>query len=180
MKIFSSASPSAAPAQRAPSSAGAGDVRVGLAQRVIAVHGDHAAAEATVRLLDEAGFPVHRAAIVGRGLTTMESANGWMSSSEVAGRGALSGVAVGALTGWILAIVDLVDPTVSSAWLVVNAAILGAVLGAAIGLIGYAATRGRRSITTEPKLVATHYDVQVDAELADRAVRLLESERPAT
>ncbi|PRY20132.1 general stress protein [Pseudosporangium ferrugineum] len=176
MKIFSSATPTSVPGPRGPSSADAGEVRVGLAQRVIAVHDDHAGAEATVRLLDDAGFPVHRAAIVGRGLTTVESATGWLSSAEVTGRGAVSGLAVGALTGWILVVVDLVTPAVPSAWLVVNAAVLGAVLGAVIGLIGYAATRGRRSVTTEPKLIATHYDVQVDAELADRAVRLVESQ----
>ena len=154
------------------------DGRVGLARRVIAVHDSHDAAERTIRKLADADFPVERAAIVGRDLTTVQRVTGLLSTPEVAARGALSGVVIGALTGWLLAVVDLITPTVAVAWLTINAAILGAVLGAVTGLLGYVFTRGRRSVATTSAITAAHYDVTVDAELADRAARLLADDGP--
>ena len=152
------------------------DVRVGVAQRVIAVHPDHEKAEQTVQTLADAGFPAQRATIVGRGLTIVDRVTGQLSTADVTARGAASGVVVGALVGSLLGLFDLVTPTVPVAWLAVNAAILGAVLGAVTGLLGYTFTRGRRSFTTHSRITATHYDVQVDADLADRAVRLLDGD----
>ncbi|WP_199516650.1 general stress protein [Nucisporomicrobium flavum] len=147
--------------------------QLGVAQRVIAVHEDHAEAERTVQALAEAGIPAGRTSIVGRGLTFADRGTGRLSTGEVTARGAVSGLIVGALTGWLLGLFDLVTSSVSTWWLVVNAAALGAVLGATIALVGYAATRGRRSFSTPPTLTASHYDVLVDADLADHAVRVL-------
>ena len=159
-----------------PTAERAGARVVGVAQRVVAVHPDHEKAEQTVQTLAEAGFPAQRAAIVGRGLTIVDRVTGQPSTADVAGRGAVSGLVVGALVGSLLGLFDLITPTVPVAWLAVNAAILGAVLGAVTGLLGYAFTRGRRSFTTQSRITATHYDVQVDADLADRAVRLLDGD----
>lgn len=150
--------------------------RVGVAQRVIAVHGDHDAAQHTIQRLADAGFPEHRATIVGRGLAAVDHLTGQLSTADVTRRGAVAGAVIGALTGWILGLVDLIAPTVPLAWLILNAAILGAILGATTGLLGYVFTRGRRSVTTSSGMTARHYDVQVDAELADRAVRALQDE----
>ncbi|HET6530082.1 MAG TPA: general stress protein [Actinoplanes sp.] len=161
-------------AERTPPADEPVDARVGVAQRVIAVHRDHDAAWQTVQKLSDGGFPAHRATIVGRDLAVVERVTGQLSTADVTRRGALSGVVIGALTGWILGLVDLIAPTVPVAWLILNAAILGAVLGAATGLLAYAFTHGRRSVSTPSGITASHYDVQVDAELADRAVRVLQ------
>ena len=154
--------------------------RVGVAQRVIATHPDHAGAVRTLGFLTQADFPADRATVVGRGLTFVERGTGQLPTAGVCGRGALSGLVIGGLTGWLVGLVDLVTPSVATWWLTVNTAVLGAVLGAVTALVGYAATRGRRSFTTTPILRASQYDVQVDADLADHAVRLLaEAQRPS-
>jgi hypothetical protein len=163
----------AAPARSAEDRAGA---HVGVAQRVVAVHADHEAAKQTVQELADRGFPAHRATIVGRGLTLVDRVKGQLSTADVAARGAVSGLVVGALVGSLLGLFDLVTPTVPVAWLAVNAAILGAVLGAVTALLGYAFTHGSRSFVMRSGITASHYDVQVDADLADRAVRLLDGE----
>jgi hypothetical protein len=152
---------------------------LGVAQRVIAAHGDHGSALRTVQTLTEGGLPGERVVVVGRGLTFVERGTGWLSTAEVTGRGALSGLVTGGLTGWLLAVFDLLTASVSTWWLAVNAAILGAALGAIIALIGYAGTRGQRSFSTAPTLTASHFDVLVDADLADQAARTLAAAQPA-
>ncbi|MEU4214163.1 general stress protein [Actinoplanes sp. NPDC026623] len=147
--------------------------QVGVAQRAIAVHEDHDEAERTVRALAEAGIPAGRTSIVGRGLAFADRGTGRLSTGEVTARGAVSGLIIGALTGWLLGLFDLVTASVSTWWLILNAAALGAMLGATIALVGYAATGGRRSFSTGPTLTASHFDVLVDASLADQAVRVL-------
>lgn len=159
-----------------PSHTVAADARVGVAQRVVAVHPDHESAEQTVQALVDAGLPAHRATIVGRGLITVDRITGQLSTADVTARGAVSGLVVGALVGSLLGTFDLIIATVPVVWLAVNAAILGSVLGAVTALLGYAATQGRRSFATHSGITASHYDVQVDADLADQAVRLLDGE----
>ena len=146
---------------------------VGVAQRVIAVHSDHHSAVQTLKTLTDAGFPADRTTIVGRDLAFVERGTGLLSTAEVTGRGATAGLAIGGLTGWLLGLFNLATASVATWWLVVNAALLGAVLGAVAALLGYAVTRGRRSFQTEPILTAAHFDLQVDADLADGAVRML-------
>ncbi|GAA3939316.1 general stress protein [Actinoplanes auranticolor] len=170
---------SSIPAQ--PQATSVAPAHVGVAQRVIAVHSDHHSAVRTLQNLTDAGFPADRTTIVGRELTFVERGTGLLSTAEVTRRGATTGLAIGGLTGWLLGLFNLVTPSVATWWLVVNAALLGAVLGAVAALLGYVATRGRRSFLTEPILTAAHFDLQVDADLADRAVRMLAShESPAT
>jgi hypothetical protein len=151
--------------------------KVGVAQRVIAVHQDHDGAERTVQKLADGGLSTERTVIAGRGLTVTERSTGWLSTAEVTRRGALSGLVIGGLTGWLLGVFGLFTSSVSTWWLMVNAALLGAVLGAVTALVGYVATRGQRSFSTTPTLRASHYDVLVDADLADQAVRLLAPEQ---
>lgn len=169
-------SPGATEVPHAPQPAA---TKVGVAQRVIAVHQDHDGAERTVQTLTDGGLPAERTVVVGRGLTVVERGTGWLSTAEVTRRGALSGLFIGGLTGWLLGVFGLLTSSVSTWWLTVNAAVLGAVLGAVTALLGYVATRGQRSFSTAPTLRASHYDVLVDADLADQAVRLLAAERPA-
>jgi hypothetical protein len=147
--------------------------KVGVAQRVIAVHEDHHEAQRTVQTLTEGGLPAERTAVVGRGLTFVEQGTGRLSTAEVTRRGAVSGLVIGGLTGSLLGVFNLVTPSVATWWLAVNAAVLGAVLGAVTALLGYVITHGHRTFATAPNVTASHYDVLVDAELADQAVRML-------
>lgn len=162
-----------------PGSSEPATTRLGVAQRVVAVHEDHDGAQRTVRALTEGGLPAERMVVVGRGLTFAERGTGLLSTPEVTRRGALSGLIIGGLTGWLLGVFDLLTSSVSTWWLVVNAAILGALLGAVTALIGYVINRGQRSFSAAPTLTAAHFDVLVDADLADQAARMLVVEQSA-
>jgi uncharacterized membrane protein len=155
------------------------DDRVGLARRVIASYPDYRGAERAVQRLSEAEFPVEQTAIVGSGLTLVEKVTGRVSAATVAARSAASGAVVGALLGWLLGLFDLMDPLVAALWLALYGALLGAVIGVAVGLLAYAATRGRRGFTTIGGVRAERYDITVDAESADRAVRVLRETSPS-
>ena len=76
--------------QRSPSTPDFPDeqAHVGLAQRIIASHTEHAAAEQTVASLRAAGLPADRATIVGSGLQLQERGRGQLSTADVTGRGA--------------------------------------------------------------------------------------------
>ncbi|SNY25641.1 general stress protein [Paractinoplanes atraurantiacus] len=151
------------------------DDHVGVAQRMVAVHTDHRAAQESVAVLDDAGLPAERIAIVGSGLRVVERGQGRLSTADVAGRGAVSGLVVGMLVGWLLSLVGLTTPETSAIWLAVNAGVLGAILGAVVALVGYVATRGNRTFVQPAQIQAEKFGVLVDADLADRAVRALRS-----
>lgn len=68
---------------------------------------------------------------------------------------------------------NLVNPLVSMMMLALWGVILGAVVGALAGVIGYAATGGHRDFTSVSMMQAEHYNVMVDTDLADDAQRLL-------
>jgi hypothetical protein len=51
--------------------------------------------------------------------------------------------------------------------------ILGAVVGAVAGGLGYALTGGKRDFTSVSMMQAEHYNVLVDADMADDAQRLM-------
>lgn len=77
--------------------------------------------------------------------------------------GAVSGLIVGALVGWLLVLFGAMTPEISALWLTVNAGILGAVLGATVTLLGYLLTRGHRWFTYPPDVRARQHEVLVDA-----------------
>lgn len=150
------------------------DVRLGVAQRIVATYTDHAAAQETVRRLEAGSVSAERSAIVGIGLHPSEGRyRGRLSTLDVLRRGAASGLVVGALVGWLLEVLGIVTDAVATAWLIADAGLLGALLGACVALIGYAATLGHRSFEAAHLLQVDTYAVLVDADLADAAVRRL-------
>lgn len=153
---------------------------VGVARRTVASYRDYQDAERAVGRLAREDFPADQTMIVGCGLRFVERVTGRATALSVALRAAVAGAVVGAFTGWLLGIFNLVDPLVAAAWLAVNGALLGMVLGAVIGLISYVVTRGRRDFTAVAAIRAERYDVLTDAEIADRAVRLLQPAPPET
>ena len=147
------------------------------ARRTIATTPSYAEAERIVDQLSDRGFPVERVAIVGHDLQVVEQVVGRMTWGRAALNGALSGALPGVLVGWIFGLFSWVDPLIAAAQLGLYGLVIGAVLGAIAGLVLYGLQRGRRDFASVPMMRPTRYEVVVDAEVADEALRLLGTER---
>jgi hypothetical protein len=145
-------------------------------RRTIASYANYANAESAVDWLADQGFPVDRGAIVGMGLRSVERVAGRMT----AGRAALVGAAWGIIVGALLALLAGIFPWDSgSGEMLAYAVVLGAGFGVAVSgaLVHEALSGGRRDFISATRIEADRYDVQVDADSADEAERLL-SGRP--
>ncbi len=122
--------------------------------------------------LSDEGFPVERLAIVGSDLRLVERVTGRLTYARAARDGVASGAFTGALFGLILGlfVVDDTDALV----LFLYGVVIGAALGAAFGLVGYAFTAGARDFTSASGMEAGRYEVVADEEVADEARRLIE------
>ena len=154
----------------------AGEAQVGVAQRAVTVHEEYRAAQRTTARLTDAGVAGHRIAVVGSGLGVRKRDRGRLSAADVTRRGAAFGLTIGALVGWLLPLFDIMTARMATPWVLVNAAILGAMLGAAVALLGQGLTRGQRWFSQPANVRAQRYEVLVDADIADEAVRLLHTE----
>jgi hypothetical protein len=143
-------------------------------RRVIATYETYADAERLVDFLADRKFPVEKVAIVGRGLKFVEQIVGRMTMLQAAIRGALTGAVVGGLIGWLFAVFDWFDPTVARAWLIIDGLWFGALVGALMGLIAHALTGGRRDFASVAAMQAEKFDVMVDEDAADEAMRLMQ------
>ncbi len=143
------------------------------ARRTIASYANYADAESAVDWLADQDFPVERGAIVGMGLRSVEQVEGRMTAR----RAALVGAAWGSILGALLALLAGIFPWDSgSAETLAYAVVLGAVFGAASGaLVHEALSGGRRNFISATRIEADRYDVEVDADSADEAERLLSS-----
>jgi hypothetical protein len=137
-------------------------------------------AERAVDWLSDNKFPVEHAAIVGRGLHTVEQVTGRLTYGGAALRGALTGALVGLLIGWLFAVFAWFDPDIAWGWLIVDGLWFGALVGATFGLVQHAVLGGRRDFASVGMMRADSYAVMVDTEVADEAKKLLRelSERP--
>jgi hypothetical protein len=142
-------------------------------RRVIATFTKYADAERAVDKLSDSGFPVERVAIIARGLQFEEQITGRMNYGIAALRGAVSGAAAGFLIGWLFGLFDWFDPIISAFVLAINGLWFGAIVGAIVGLVAYALTRGRRDFSSVGTMAAERYDVLADDEVADEAGRAL-------
>ncbi len=152
---------------------GTGSIHIGVAQRTIGTYEDYWVARRMVDRLRDGDFPVEQTTVMAAGLHTVDREQGRVSTADVTRRGAVSGLLIGAAVGYILGLFDLTETSLALPWLIVNAAILGAVIGAAVALLGYVITQGRRSFVANQPVRADQYHIVVEADLADRAVRLL-------
>jgi hypothetical protein len=140
--------------------------------RTVARYETFVLAEQASDHLRENGVPAEHVTIVGRGLNAPAAAGrlvGWRS----AGRAGLVGALVGAVLGWLLATIHLLQPAVG--YLVLSGAAAGALVGAVSGLARYHLRTTRRELTTISGVTADSYQVQVDAKHVDpkRAERRL-------
>jgi hypothetical protein len=149
---------------------GVPDADPGLGPTVtVGTYEDYASAQKAVDHLSDRGFPVQHVSIVGTDLRLVERVLGRLTTARAAGAGAISGAWLGLLIGILLSIFT------TSGWLVVVliAIVFGAIWGAIFGAIAHAATGGRRDFTSVRRLDAARYAIQVQADHANEARRLL-------
>jgi hypothetical protein len=146
-------------------------------RRTITSYSTYAEAERAVDWLSDHGFAVERSAIVGTGLRSVEQVTGRMTPGRAAAIGAGQGALIGALFALLFGIF-FTGP--EFAQLLLYSLAVGGLFGALYGALAqYAASGGKRDFVSASNIVADRYDVQVDEEAADQAMRVL-SEMPAT
>lgn len=160
------------------------DTSAGTAQsmsqrRTIASFTNYRDAERAVDHLSDNKFPVDRTAIIGVDVRMVEQVVGRMNWGRALLNGALSGAIPGLLFGWIFGLFDLINPLVAAFTLALYGLVFGALIGAVMGAIFYALQRGRRDFSSVTMMVPSRYDLVVDAEVADEALRLLAGMTPA-
>jgi hypothetical protein len=147
---------------------------------VLGSYNTHAEAQAAVNALAKAEFPVKQVSIVGSDLKSVERVTGKLSYGRVALAGAASGAWLGIFFGILF---FLFSPTGSSVPFVFAALIMGAGFGMLFGIASYAINRRRHDFTSTMQVIASDYQIIVDAELINRARNLLsglrETEPPA-
>ena len=142
------------------------------ARRVVASADRYEDAEAIVNRLVDDGFPVEHLVIVGRDLRYVEQVTGHLNAWKAALAGACSGTLLGLAFGLLFGIWFAHDGT-SLLAIVMYWTLFGAVFGAVMALIGYAASGGRRNFVSIPGMQAERFDVLVDDAYADDVVRRL-------
>jgi hypothetical protein len=146
-------------------------------RRSVGTYENYVDAQRAVDTLSDKGFPVARVSIVGRGLRFEEQVLGRETVGTAAVRGAGSGALIGALFGLFLWVISAND--VGAGWIILYGLVFGAIFGALLGAIFQAAAGGQRDFRSASRMTADHYDVMVDTEIADEAVRLLDGGAPA-
>jgi len=148
-------------------------------RRTIFTDDAYEAAEAVVDRLADQGFPVEHLAIVGRDLRLVEQVVGRLSAAKAALSSGGSGLVLGAALGLLFGAWFTHDGT-SLLAVLVYWALFGALLGAAVALLGYALDGGRRNFTSVSSMQPSGFDVLVEDAFADEALRLLGSAGVAT
>ena len=136
----------------------------------IGTYPTYAKAQAAVDFLSDNEFPVENVAIFGSGLRLVEQVTGRLTRGKVIGATAATGAMWGLFMGFLLVAfggtdVSLIVPVV--------AAIIGAGVGALSGIVGYAATGGKRDFTSSTQVVATSYELLCQPKVAEDARNLL-------
>lgn len=142
----------------------------GLGQVTLASFRDYTGAQRLVDQLSDAGFPVSGLRIVGTGVRTVERVTGRITNGRAAGLGALTGAWLGLLVGLLFGIF-----AVGPVWFAAlgSGLVLGALWGALFGFLAHWASDGGRDFTSVSEVQAENYDVEVDADLAERARQTL-------
>ncbi len=143
-----------------------------IARRSVGTYETYPEAQRAVDLLSDRGFPVERVAIVGRGLRFEEQVLGRETVGSAALRGAGQGAIVGVLFGLFLWAISAND--VAAGWRILYGRAGGAVIGAILSAIYQSASGGQRDFRSASRMTADHYDVMVDAHVADEAIGLLD------
>ena len=132
-------------------------------------------AERALDRLAAARFPVHRTILVGGDVKLVEEVTGRLNARRCAGFGAVAGAWIGAL----MALFAVVTQPTGGATLLLWGVVLGAAFGATLGAVAYTAAGRDRDFTSRRRLVAGRYELYVENEVAEPALRLLMRLRPA-
>ncbi|WP_405626051.1 hypothetical protein OG933_07405 [Streptomyces sp. NBC_00016] len=142
-------------------------------RRPVASYKTYREAERAVDHLSDHEFPVERVAIIGEDLRLVEQVTGRMDYGRAALHGAASGAPPGALIGWLFGLVNWLDPVVSALLLALYGLIFGAIVGALFGMLLHTLQGGRRDFVSIRSMQPSRYEVVVDEQVADEAVRLI-------
>jgi hypothetical protein len=145
------------------------DTQINRPQRLLATFPTYAGAEKLVDTLSDKGFPVQHTRIVGSGLRSVEQVTGRVTAGRAATAGAASGAWFGLLIGLLIgAFSD------NSNWFgsIVSSVVMGAVWFALFAFLAHRATGGRHDFSSTKAFEAESYEVYVDQDRADDAVRL--------
>lgn len=145
------------------------------ARRLIASYPTYAQAQRAVDMLSDQSFPVEHVSIVADGLSIVEQVTGRLGWGKSMVNGAIAGAATGALIGFIWGLFSWIEPLVSGIVLALYGLLIGGAIGALIGLVLYAVAGGHRDFTSDVHVQAASYSLLVDADEADRAVEILET-----
>lgn len=135
----------------------------------LAAYDTYEEAQRAVDHLSDERFEVRRVAIVGEGMKMVEQVTGRLDWGRALANGAGGGALTGAFIGFLFGLFVLPGPFALALW----GLLLGAVVGAIMGGIGYAMSGGRRDFTSVGRMQADRYLVMVDAEVAEEARRVL-------
>lgn len=149
-------------------------------RRIVASFDDYYQAERAVDRLVDAGFPGYRVAIVGRDMEWLEQPAGSADAGTAALRGAGAGGLTGLLVGWIFGLLNWTEPLLSGTVLAGYGLLFGTVVGGAIGLLMQGLHSGGHDFASVSDLRPRHFDVVVDADIADSALHLLEGSGQTT
>lgn len=143
---------------------------------LLASYGNYLSAQRAVDYLSDQKFPVEHTSIIGTDLRLVEQVIGRMTFGKAATAGAGSGAWFGLFFGLLL---GLFTDNSFGGWiaLILTAVIVGAVWGAAFGLVAHSLTGGQRDFASRSSLAAGRYDVLVSTAYLNEAQRLLEGLR---
>ncbi len=136
----------------------------------IGTYPTYAKAQEAVDYLSDNEFPVENVTIVGTDLRLVERVTGRLTRGKVIQAGAVTGALWGLFMGVLLTLfggddVSLLVPLI--------AGVVGAGIGALSGMVGYAATGGKRDFTSSTQVVATSYELLCQSQVAEDARNLL-------
>ncbi len=136
----------------------------------VGTYQSYAKAQEAVDYLSDQEFPVENVTIIGSDLRLVEQVTGRLTRGKVMQAGALTG----ALWGLFIGTFVMLFGGESTTFLVpIVAAVVGAGVGALSGVLGYAATGGKRDFTSNTQVVARSYELLCQAKVAEDARNLL-------
>jgi hypothetical protein len=137
---------------------------------VLGTYETYLEAQAVVDRLAKADFEVKKVAIVGNDLKTVERVTGKLTNGKAALTGAVSGAWFGLFLGLLL---FLFSPSPQLGF-VAAATLIGAGFGMLFGVATMAVGRRRRDFTSTHQVLASNYQIIIDAELTLKAQDVLD------
>jgi len=136
----------------------------------VGTYQSYAKAQEAVDYLSDQEFPVENVTIVGSDLRLVERVTGRLTRGKVIQAGAVTGAMWGLFIGIFVMLFGGENATLLVPLI---AAVVGAAIGALSGILGYAATGGKRDFTSSTQVVATSYELLCQAQVAEDARNLL-------